>query len=291
MAASSMRLSDAILAGAYAKGKAPMTDIQYGGQNGFAPNLAEWVSNTHYVRRNLVCILIEAPAGFQLLDESQFWVRALKSMVEVHAKTIDGFSSGLEVEYQETAVSGGGEMMQDYSNITRARTNPSFTFVDMYGRPIQNFIHDWIVNLIGDPDSKIPMISTMDKGKRPADLMADMYSATMLFFEPDPTHTKVAKAWLTTNMAPKGTGEITGKRDLTAGGELSELTIEFTGLTQTGLGVVAFAQALLDKINITNANPYAAVAFSKGIHSEVDASGTVGYKAGVKNLVSTAIRN
>lgn len=288
--AQEMRLSDAILNGAYSKGRAPMLDLKYGGQNGFAPNLAEWVSNTHYVRRNLVCILVEAPKGFQMLPDPTFWVSALKSMVEVHAKSIDGFAAGLEVEVQETAVSGGGEMMQDFSNITRARTNPSFSFVDMYGRPIQNFLHDWIINLIGDPDSKIPAISTM-AGVKPTDLLADIYSATMLFFEPDPTHTKVAKAWLTTNMYPKGTGEITGKRDLTAAGELSELTVEFTGISQTGLGVISFAQALLNKINLENANPYARAAFTQDLGSNVAGkTGGNGYQEGISGLEAQAVR-
>ncbi len=285
------RLSDAILGGAYAKGKAPMTDLKYGAQNGFAPNLAEWVSNTHYVRRNLICLLVEPPAGFRLLDDGPFWVTALKSLVEVHAKSIDGFNSGLEVDAgAETAVGGAGEMHQDIINVTRQRSNPSFTFVDLYGRPIQNFLHDWIINLIGDPDSKVPGIVTKENSRnRVTDMLADMYSATMLFMEPDPTHVKVAKAWLTTNMYPKGTGDITGKRDLTASGELSELTVEFTGISQTGLGVISFAQAILDKINFTNANPYARPAFVQNIHADVDAVGR-GFAGGVSELREQAIR-
>lgn len=289
MATSSMRLADAILTGDHAKGRAPMTNIVYGGQNGFAPNLEEWVSNTHYVRRNLVCILIEAPAGFKLLPEPQFWVNALKAMFEVHAKTIDGFAKGLTVDVSETDAGGAGEKMEDHTNVTRARSNPSFGLVDLYGRPIQNFVHDWIINLIGDPDSKVPRVCTL-AGVKPSDMMADMYSATALFFEPDPTHTKVAKAWLTTNMFPKGTGDITGKRDLASAGELSELTIEFTGWSQTGLGVDAFAQALLDKINLTNANPYARNAFVNKISSDVDGKGH-GYKQGAEELGSKALRN
>jgi len=287
------RLADAILNGnAYTRGKAPssMLDIQYGGQNGFAPNLAEWVSNTHYVRRNLVCLLIEAPKGFQLLKEPNFWVNALKALVEVHAKTIDGFAAGLEVDTSaETAVGGAGEMHQDFTNITRARTNPSFTFTDLYGRPIQHFINDWIVNLIGDPDSKVPAISNIP-GFKPSDLLADMYSATMLFFEPDPTHTKVGKAWLTTNMFPKSTGDLTAKRDLTAAGELSELTIEFTGISQSGLGVLSFAQALLDKVNLANANPYARSAWLDKIAADVDTGKYPGYKESAEKLGATALR-
>lgn len=282
------RLADAILSGAYAQGRAPMTDLRYGGQNGFAPNLTEWVSNSHYVRRNLICLLIEPPSGFSLLPNPEFWTAALKALVEVHAKLIDGFNAALEVETQETAVSGGGEMHQDITNVTRARSNPSFSFTDLYGRPIQNFLHDWIINLIGDPDSKVPLVVTRN-GVKPSDLLADVYSATMLFMEPDPTHTKVSKAWLTTNMYPKSTGEITGKRDLTSAGELSEISVEFSGISQTGLGVVSFAQAILDRVNLTNANPYARPAFVSGIHSDVEAAGR-GFAGGVSELASQAIR-
>jgi hypothetical protein len=283
------RLSNAVLTNGFARGEpAPMLDLQYGGMSGYAPDLTEWVSNQSYVRRNLVCMLIEAPKGFQYLQDPAFWVGALKAMVETHAKTIDGFNAGLEVEVSETPVSGGGEMQQDPTNVTRARSNPSFTFVDKYGRPIQQFLHEWIRSLIMDPDSKVPDIATLS-GQRPADLLADMYGATMLFFEPDPTHTKVAKAWLTTNMYPKGTGEITGKRDLSSAGEISEFTIEFTGLTQTGLGVRMFAQKLLDKVNFTNANPYLRPAFVQDVAADVASTGR-GYAGQAAGLSSTALR-
>lgn len=282
------RLADAILNGGYASGAAPMLDLQYGGQNGYAPNLVEWVSNQAYVRRNLICLLIEAPRGFQYMDDPDFWVSALKSMVERHARTIDGFQAGLEVAFAESPVSGGGEMQQDPTNVTRARSTPSFTFVDKYGRPIQNFIYEWITNLIMDPDSKVPNIATLP-GVRPSDLLADMYSATMLFFEPDPSHTTVSKAWLTTNMYPRVTGDITGKRDLTTEGELSEITIDFTGVSQSSLGVRAFAQALFDRINFVNANPHLQPAFMQNIDPNVEGSGGIGYKEQVENLGATAV--
>lgn len=283
------RLADAILSGGYASGATPMLDLQYGGQNGYAPNLVEWVSNQSYVRRNLVCLLIEAPRGFQYMPDPDFWVRALKAMVERHARTIDGFSSGLEVAVAETAVSGGGEMQQDPTNVTRARSNPSFSFVDKYGRPIQNFVHEWITNLIGDPDSKVPNIATIET-VRPSDLLADMYAATMLFFEPDPTHSTVVKAWLTTNMYPRMTGDITGKRDLTSDGETSEFTVDFTGVSQSTLGVRAFAQALLNNINLTNANPYLQPAFMQNLDPNVEGeAGGIGYKEQAEELGATAV--
>ena len=282
------RLADAILTGDFSRGHAPMLDLQYGAQSGYAPNLTEWVSHQSYISKNLVCLLIEAPRGFQSLPEPQWWVSALKQLVEVHAKSIDGFAAGLKVDTFDNAVSGGGEMQQDPTNVTRERSNPSFVFVEKYGRPIQNFIYEWITNLIMDPDSKVPNISTLP-GVRPGDLLADMYGATMLFFEPDPTFTSVSKAWLTTNMYPLLTGDILGKRDLTAPGQEAVLTINFSGLSQSTLGVRAFAQTLLDSINITNANPNLRPAFMQNIAADVAAATQSGYKAQVDVLGATSI--
>jgi len=282
------RLSDAILLNGYARGRAPMLDPTYGGQNGFAPNLTEWVSQTHYVRRNIHCILLEAPRGFQYLPQPEFWVHALKNMVEVHARTIEGLNAGLEVENSSVAVSGSLEVFEDTTNVNRTRSQVTFGFTDLYGRPMQNFLHNWITYLMGDPDNKIPMINTI-LGTRPEDMLADISSATMLFVEPDPTHSKVSKAWLGTNMRPTTTGPIEGRKDLQAAGDLSELSIQFTGVYQSGVGVDLFAQAILNSLNLNNANPNLRPAFAKGIHSDVFATGR-GLAGNMNDLSSTALR-
>ena len=282
------RLADAILQGGYSRGKSNMLDLSYGGQNGFAPNLTEWVSQTHYVRRNIHCILLEAPRGFQYLPEPAFWISALKNMVEVHARTITGLNAGLEVSYSEVAVSGGGELFEDVTDVKRERSNVTFGFTDLYGRPMQSFIQNWILYLLGDPENKIPMINTLTT-VRPSDMLADMSSATMLFIEPDPTHSKVAKSWIGTNMRPRLTGEIAGRKDLTAAGDLSELDIGFTGVYQSGIGVDMFAQAILNSLNMNNANPNLRPAFAQGIASDVYVTGR-GLAGNMNDLAGTALR-
>lgn len=281
------RLADAILQGAFSTGRAPMIDPIYGGQMGYAPNLKEIVSHQSYVSRPLVCILVEAPTGFQFMPDPQKWVNTLKSMVETHARSIQGFNGGLEVATADNPVSGGGELHQDPTNVTRARTQPSFTFVDKYGRPFWNFFHDWITNLIMDPDSKVPNIATR-VGDRPTDLLLDQYSATMLFYEPDPSHSSITKAWLTTNMYPLMTGDMTAQRDLTAPGENSTLTVNFAGVSQSNAGVIDFAQQIHDNISFTNANPYLRPAFVDAIAADVLA-GTRGYKEHAEELGQTAV--
>ncbi len=268
------RVTDALLKNtAYARGSVnPILDLQYGGQMGYAPNYNEWVSNAAYVPRNLICLLLEAPEFFQRMKEPEKWTQCLRSMVELHAKSIDGLNATLQVDVDDSVsvVGGGGEVQEEFTNVKRNRSNPRFTFVEKYGKPMQMFFYYWITHGMMDPESKIANIGTMESN-RPDDMLPDRYSATMIFIEPDPTHRRVVQSWLCTNMWPKGTGDITGKRDLTSGGEVRTLEIEFTALTQHGLGSDYLAQALLDNINITNANPYMRPAFIDGISPDVAA--------------------
>lgn len=285
------RLAEALMAGqAFSRGRlTPQLDLQYGGQHGYTPNHGEWVSTTHYVRRNLVCLLLEAPKGFQDMPDPDFMVSALKSMVEVQALSWEGFNMGLEVEWAETAVSGGNEMFQDIVNVTRTRTVPKCKLKEMYGRPIQNFLDMWIRYLMMDPDTKAPMLSTI-AGLKPNDQLADTYACTMLFYEPDPTYTKIAKSWLVCNMMPKGTGAIEGKRDLTAPGEPLEIDLEWSGLAMSGLGIDAFAQQIMDQMILANANPFLRNSYMEGITADVADSISGGYKATMEDLGNDVVQ-
>lgn len=283
------RLSQAILTNqAFSIGRsAPMLDLQYGGQQGYAPDLTEWVSNQAYVRRNVFCLLLEAPRFFRYLPNPEKWIATLRSLVELHARTIEGLNGGLTVDTVDTPVGGGGEVQEEISDVKQARSQPVFTFDEKYGMPIQTFLRDWITYGMMDPNSKVANVGTLP-GDRPSDMLADNYAATMIFIEPDPTHRKVVKSWLSTNMWPKLTGDIIGRRDITAAGELTSLSIEFSAITQFNLGANQLAQRLLDAINITNANPYLRPAFIDGISPDV-ADLPTGYRNRAETLGATAL--
>lgn len=283
------RVTNAILqpGTAFAAGhQNPMVDLQNGGQMGYAPDLTEWVSNQQYIRRNLICLLVEAPKAFQLLPNPDYWVATLRALVELHPISIDGLQATLEVETQETPVGGGGQMHEDFTDVKESRSTPTFKWNEKYGMPVANFLRGWITNLLMDPNTKFANIATL--GNRPSDMLADQYAATMAFIEPDPTHTKVVKSWLVTNMFPKTTGEIVGRRELTAGAEPTTYDVGFTGIAQFGLGVDAFAQQLLNGINITGANPYLRPAFVDKISADILAA-KKGYQSNVEGLGSSAL--
>jgi hypothetical protein len=291
------RLANAILqnTSAFAQGhNSPMLDLQNGGQMGFTPNYSQWVSNQQYIRKNLICLLIEAPIGFQYLPNPDVWVGTLRALVELHAIRITGLNARLTVEVAETPVGGGGNMQQDPTNVTRERSVPQFSWNEKYGMPVNMFHQGWITNLIMDPDTKFANVATLPSGDvnspygPPTDMLADMYTATMIFIEPDPTHTRVVKSWLVTNMFPLSTGDITGSRDLTAANENLQIEITYAGIAQYGLGVDAFAQQLLTSISIAGANPYTENAFVQAIEATV-AGTTTGYQNEINQIAAAQV--
>lgn len=268
--------------------QAPMVNVDRGGQNGWMTDYQAVVSSASYVRQNLIAIVLEAPRGFENLNNPDRWKATLKAMFELHAQRIEGLNSTLTAEFSETALGGAGERMQNVTNVTRQPSEPQITLPDKYGKPFSVFLRGWITNLLMDPDTKHAGVVTGDNV--PEDLLPDVTGATVLFIEPDPTMTKVVEAWLCTNMMPQGSGDIIGVRDKTAALEVPELAVTFTAITDVGEGVELLAQEKLDEINLQNANPNLAPAFVQDREADLkDNEG--GYAEQADAAARAAIRN
>lgn len=282
------RITNALLSDGYNKTGNAMLDLQHGGQSGWSPNHTEWVSNQAYVTRPLVCIMLEAPQMFKRMPNPEKWIASLKALFELHPRSIEGLAAGLKVDTDEHAVGGAGEMQTEIVNVTRERSTPRFAYTEKYGRPIQNLLDFWIRYGMMDPETKFALLGATS-GAGMTDHLADWYGATCLFFEPDHNHKRVDKAWIVTNMFPTGNGDITAKRDLTSSQEILQLDIEFPGIAQSGFGVTAFAQKILDGINITNADPNMKPSFITDVHADVLAADTVGYKNWTEEVGKSAV--
>ena len=283
------RLTDAIISGAYTRDiDRPILDLKYGGQQGWAPNLTEWVSNAAYVTRPLICILLEAPRMFTVMPDPQKWISSLKALFEVHARSIDGLTQTLTVDTDQHPVGGAGEQQEEIVNVTREKSSPKFSWNEKYGMPITTFLSYWIRYGMMDPETKFALLSTLNKSEV-KDLLPDWYTATAIFIEPDPLHKKVTKAWLCTNMFPKTSGEIVAKRDLTASQEILTIDVEFSAISQVGLGVNKFAQQILDNINVQRADPFMRPSHINKVNADVDAANTTGYKNNTETVGRTAV--
>ncbi len=283
------RITDTLLGQkAFARSaNAPMLDLSFGAQHGYAPDLTQWYNNAAYVRRNLIPILLEAPKFFQLMPESAKWVQCLRVLMEEHSRTIEGLNASLKPDFDDHPVGGAGEVQQEVVDMKRTRSEPVHTFIEKYGMPVQTLLTYWMQYGMMDPDTKFALVGTLS-GQKPDDLLPDWFTATMLYIEPDPLHRKVVKAWLCTNMMPMDSGEIIGKRDLTAPSEILTLSIPFTAISQYGAGVNVFAQKIMDSSNMTNANPYERAAFIQSISADVAAI-KEGYDDSINKVSANAV--
>ena len=284
------RLPDALLRGeAYSKGSmGKVIDVTYGGENGWVPDYSEIVSATHHTSRQTFCKLIEYPTGFDFLPNPEMWIRALKGIMERQVEKIEGLKATITAEYAESPYGGAGEIFHDPTDVKREASSVSLTIKDKAGRPIQRFFENYILYLIGDPNTKTPLISTLT-GDKPFDMLSDRRAFTMLYWESDATGMFVDKAWIGYNQMPKSAGTNESRRDLTSGGTVSELSIELTGTYEYTQGAVALAQQYLNAINFTNARPFMAAPGVTASHPNIEAVGG-GFKANVEKLGTTSIR-
>lgn len=264
-----MRPADTIIgADAYARGGTmPMTNLDLGGQFGHSTNYPDYVSDTPHVRMPMIARVIECPRGFQQMDNPARWNAAYVSLIERHARTITGMTSTLSLETRETPFGAAGEMIEAPAKMSRARSTPQFTWIDRYGRPITKFWENYGLELIGDPDTQIPNVATRP-GVQVEDFLLDYIGGTILFFIPDRTFRHIDQAWLTTAFYPKTFPQVEGTRDVTVGNDLLELSMEFTGVTMSTVGVNAFAKEILDTMSITNTNPNYRRAFVNEISAD-----------------------
>lgn len=262
------RITDAVLAkDEVFAGHSPALKLVHGGQNGWLPrigqvgadgkNYEEWISNHAYIKKNVIPVVIRYPKFMDFMPNSADWIATYKALIELHPLSIEGLSSGLTVEFDEHAVGGAGEMQEELTNVTRARSTISHTYKEKAGKSIQKFLDYYIRYGMMDPDVKKPLVTEYINSMEDIGGMytPDYYTGTVLYIEPDTTHKVVVDAWLCSNMAPKGNGDRTGKRDLRSAGEAPELSVEFTSITMNNEAVLAMADTILASLTVINDIP------------------------------------
>lgn len=246
----------------------PITDLALGGSFGHAIDWKSYNSDTPHVLPPMTVRVVEAPRGFEDLDEPAKWREALVACFERHARQWSGLNSTLTLDTAETEYGNAGEMIEAPKKMKRNRSNPQAQYVDKYGRPISLFHIGWGLNLLQDPETNVPNVVTRP-GVTARDFLLDYIGATVLFFVTDKSMRYIDMAWLVTGMFPKSYPPEEGKRDSVAGGDMLEFDIEYTGITQTGNGVKLFAQKILNNMVLTYTNPMNRNAFASEIHADV----------------------
>ena len=251
----------------------PASNLLKGGQWGYLPMLGgkdgdnvkhSWMADQAYIRRDVIPIVLQVPKGFELLPNSNYFIKACIALFEKHARTIDGLDSSLTVNTGEHELGLEGGKYQEPTNVTVAESNVSISLTEKYGQAVKNLLDVWVRYLIMDPQTKSPLISRYLKAGEKGALningvnlnnnvwSTEYYTMTVLFIEPDILNARVVNAWLVSNMFPKSVPNITGKKDKKADKEVEELSIEFGGfaLHSRNSHVRKLAQDILDKLKL-----------------------------------------
>ena len=269
-------------------------DIGKMGHFGFSPNHAGWASEKAYVKQNFILMLLEAPKFMSLMDNSDRWYAALRAFVETLPTSVTGFEAGLTVNVVDHAAGASGEAQQDFTKVTRERSNPVFNFAtDRSQNVIQKMIATWITYGMSDPATNIPLAITLPNYTKTSGTgrnhwLAPWYSMTFIAMEPNSTMTKVINSWLVTNSWPMGTGPISGQRDIASDLVVPELSFSFTAFSDFNGGINRYAESLLAGIKFETANPNTQVPFvnygADLVSPEVKTATGVGYAAGVEKV-------
>lgn len=233
-----------------------MSQFQINEQQGYAPDVSEWVSNTRYVPRNLIAVVTRNVSDDQADGES--FAASIKAVLEVHPILICGLWTGF---------SASGMFMPD----------PAFRMPEKYGRPIDRLLMKWRY----DYDCYRRVACVADGKEVPT---VEQCTVDVMFIEPDPTFTKVVQAWHGIRMFPEEYSGIHSKRDLMPPGSLpmfpgfklrrrvkpviSEFTLGYEHF-EYGFSVDAEAQRILDELNVQAANPHVRTPFVTRIADDI----------------------
>lgn len=266
---------------------APRVNLSVSGQNAHMPNISRFHANAAYIRKNLICKVLEMPDGFSHVKDGQVYVRNLKAICEMHALSWEGFNATLTVNSEETVVGASqGNFQQTPSNVVMARTEPVMTLEEKYNLSVAEMFDFWQRQFIMNEHTKFGDIFT-NGASMPTDWLPNQYSASMIFFEPDPTFTYALRVWLCVNMYPMGGVEQTAKRSMTDDGERIEYTIPWSALTQVNtVGCFNLANTILKEMRITGTSPTLQPAVMTKVAANV-ADTKFGYTEAIEEAAAT----
>lgn len=245
----------------------PTLDIKHGGQWGALPamgaldngaSINEWMHDQQYLKRDLIPIVISVPKMFELFPNTDSWKQAVKAMLEVHAKTIDGLNSSLSVNKTDKELGLSGAKFEEVSDVTRESSSVAITVDEKYGNPFEILLDVWIRYGLLDPDLKAPLITRIaSEDLLPNVWSPEWYAMSAIFIEPDVLLRKPIHAWLVNNMFPDANPDITGKKDKNSGrdGKTISITLGGFAIPHTNKRVMKLAKQVLTNLELWNKDP------------------------------------
>lgn len=248
-----------------------VANIVDGAQLGYGNHLPMVDAATPLVMPMIVPVVTHSPTMFRNLPG---YDDVLKALVERHAKSIEGIDFGYQLEGNSVPAGHDGQNMFMPTATKRTQVNPSFTWPELTGMLVWNFVRNWIT-MIKDPDTQAATSAALTVGLDTIDpQLMSTFSMDVLFLQFDTTlrSQNLLDAYFVTNMWPQETG-MAGFSKNVGESKMQERSITFYGVVQHNRNTKAIGRMVAEILGLHRVDFNLAVPVAQQIHSRLQNKG------------------
>lgn len=225
-------------------------NIQKGGQLGLGPRVVQMDGATPLPLNCAHVFVLQQPRMWDRFPKIQ---QAYKSLIELHAKSIDGIDIGYVEEFDDTQIGHDGQSASMPLQTKRNPVNPSVTVDDICGNLYWNLNYLWLKH-INHPDTCASLLSAL-YGDSMEQWVWSTFSSSWIAIQPDPTGlgNRLVEAVVLTNIIPSETGNLGIKRTI-GNTELAKRTISYKAVITHNDNTRELGRLIMNSINAHKPN-------------------------------------
>jgi hypothetical protein len=246
-----------------------VSNIEAGAQLGIGPRILQIDAATPLIFNPAIIVMLTAPT---MWDGYPIAKTVLKSLFEMHAKSISGISFGYTLNFADTPNGHDGQVLSMPTNSQRTQVSPSFTWPEIYGNIVWNLHYKWIMD-IQHPDTQVSQLATSITDENMPPWLLSTISASFIAIQPDPTGVpdRIIDAAVYTAVMPTETGDLGIKREINSA-EHHERSITYKALVQHNDNTRELGRIVLKAMNAHKPD-FQRASTQKGIESSLAGQG------------------
>lgn len=249
-------------------------NIQRGGQLGLGPRVTQMDGATPLPLNCAHVFVLTQPTMFDPLPAVQ---QAYKSIIELHAKSIDGIDIGYVEEFDDTQIGHDGQSASMPLQTKRNPINPSVTADDIHGNLFWNLNYLWLKS-INHPDTSTSLLSAMYGDQMPQWVWST-FTSTWIAIQPDPSGlgNRLVDAVVLTNVIPSETGNLGIKRTV-GSSELAKRTVSYKAVLTHNENTRELGRLIMNSVGAHKPNLDYALTY-QGVNPNINTFGHQGWMA------------
>lgn len=258
-----------------------VANVNLQGILGFMPRLDLIDASTPQVMRQANVVVASVPTLFQKIPNG---VVMFKTIMESFVQNITGIDVGYTLETSGYPAGNDGQQLLAPLDAKRSPISPSFTFPEIVGNVIYNFMKNWMF-MIRSPDTQASALAGLiDASVELPPHTISSYAADLLILQYDTTlrPENMIDGFMITNLFPTDIGTFGLQKEM-GQSVRPDRTIQFSGIIQHNASTKAMAISVANLYGLHRVDPDSAPAVVSDANAIVANSGL---KAGVDAIIN-----